>query len=63
MIRRRGEERSLYSWLVLQEKFLRMWIDEALADAPRETDFISKLERHHQWLAEQINALAGKRAA
>lgn len=63
MIRRRGEERSLYSWLVLQEKFLRMWIEEALAAAPRETDFITKLERHHRWLAEQIDALAKQRAA
>lgn len=63
MIRQRGEERSLYSWLILQEKFLRMWIDELVAAAPRETDFIARLEQHHLWLVEQISALSDKRAA
>lgn len=63
MIRQHGEERSLYSWLVMQEKILKMWIDETLAAAPKETDFIAKLERHHAWLAAQIDNLPGKKAA
>ncbi|WDI32201.1 hypothetical protein PUV54_03215 [Hyphococcus flavus] len=63
MIKQHGEDRSLYSWLVMQEKILKMWIDEALATAPRETDFIAKLEHHHDWLAAQIENLSGKKAA
>ncbi|WP_425411056.1 hypothetical protein [Hyphococcus sp.] len=63
MNRTRGEDRSLYSWLTLQEKIIRMWIEETLAAAPRETDFIAKLEAHHRWLAEQIDALSTRKAA
>ena len=63
MIRVHGEERSIYSWLIMQEKILALWIEEALAAAPKETDFIAKLERHHSWLASQIENLDGKKAA
>jgi len=63
MTRTRGEERSLYSWLVMQEKILRLWIEETLATAPPDTGFIAKLEAHHAWLAEQIDAMTSKKAA
>jgi len=63
MIRTHGEDRSLYSWLVLQEKILRLWIEDTLASAPSDTTFIAKLERHRDWLAAQIEQLKNQRAA
>ncbi len=57
MNRTHGEDRSLYAWLVLQEKILRQWIEDTLAVAPSDTSFIAKLERHHHWLAAQIEHL------
>lgn len=63
MIRTHNEERSLMSWLVTQEKVLRLWIDEALATAPADGRFLADLERHHDWLAGQIAALQQQNAA
>ncbi|GJL91334.1 hypothetical protein [Hyphococcus sp.] len=63
MIRTHGEDRNLFSWLVLQEKILRLWIEDTLASAPSDTTFIAKLERHRDWLAAQIEHLKTKRAA
>jgi hypothetical protein len=63
MIRTHAEERSLVSWLVMQEKVLRLWIDEALAAAPVDGRFIAELERHHDWLAVQIERLQHRKAA
>lgn len=63
MIRTHAEERSLMSWLVMQERVLRLWIDEALAAAPVDGRFIAELERHRDWLAGQIDRLEGRKAA
>ena len=63
MNRIRAEERSLLSWLVTQEKVLRLWIDEALAAAPADGRFLADLERHHDWLAGQIAHLKRQNAA
>ncbi len=63
MNRTHGEDRSLFSWLVLQEKILRMWIEDTLAAAPSDTTFIAKLERHRDWLAAQIEHLSNQKAA
>ena len=63
MNRSHGEDRSLFSWLVLQEKILRLWIEDVLAAAPSDTTFIAKLERHHDWLAAQIEYLKKQKAA
>jgi hypothetical protein len=63
MIRTHGEDRSLFSWLVLQEKILRLWIEDTLASAPSDTNFIAKLEQHHDWLAAQIEQLKNQKAA
>ncbi|PQA85799.1 hypothetical protein [Hyphococcus luteus] len=57
MIRSHAEERSLMSWLVMQERVLRLWIEEALADAPADGGFLAELESHHGWLAAQIARL------
>ena len=63
MIRTHAEDRSLMSWLIMQERVLRLWIEEALADAPSDTRFIGELENHHHWLAGQIAQLQHKNAA
>ncbi len=63
MMRWHGEERSLLSWLMMQEKFVALWIDETLSVAPPNGDFIARLETHRRWLAEQIDLLANRRAA
>ena len=63
MNRIRAEERSLLSWLVTQEKVLRLWIEEALAAAPADGRFLAELESHHDWLAGQIARLQDRRAA
>ena len=63
MIRSHAEDRSLVSWLVMQERVLRLWIEEALAAAPADGRFIAELESHHHWLSEQIENLQGKTAA
>lgn len=57
MIIRRGEERSLLTWLTTQERVLALWIEEVLCAAPKNVDFISKLEVHHAWLLDQIEYL------
>ena len=62
MIRTHAEDRTLMSWLVTQEKVLRLWIEEALANAPKDGRFIAELENHHNWLAAQIAQLQ-KRSA
>ncbi len=63
MIRTHSEERSLLSWLVMQERVLRLWIEEALDAAPGDGRFIAELERHHDWLAAQIARLQHRNAA
>jgi hypothetical protein len=63
MIRTHSEERTLLSWLTMQEKVLRLWIEEALSAAPRDSAFVADLESHHDWLAAQIEALKKQRAA
>ncbi len=63
MIRTHAEERSLLSWLVMQERVLRLWIEEALADAPSDGRFLAELESHHGWLAQQIARLQQRNAA
>lgn len=63
MIRSHAEDRSLVSWLIMQERVLRLWIDEALAAAPPDARFVAELERHHVWLAKQIARLQQKKAA
>lgn len=63
MIHTHAEQRSLFEWLTMQERVLRLWIDEAVSAAPSNTDFISRLEVHHTWLLEQIDYVAGRHAA
>ena len=63
MIRSHAEDRSLVSWLIMQERVLRLWIEEALADAPSDERFVAELENHHNWLAEQIARLQERKAA
>lgn len=63
MVRTHTEDGSLMSWLVTQEKVLRLWIDEALAAAPADGRFLAELERHHDWLAGQIARLEQRNAA
>ncbi|WP_375203623.1 hypothetical protein [Hyphococcus sp.] len=63
MIRSHAEERSLISWLIMQERVLRLWIEEALAAAPSDERFISELESHHDWLAQQIARIEKRSAA
>lgn len=63
MIRSHAEERSLMSWLMMQERVLRLWIEEALADAPSDTRFVAELESHHNWLAQQIARIEKRSAA
>ena len=58
-----AEQWSLIEWLIMQEKVLRLWIEEAVARAPANPDFISRLEAHHAWLAEQIDHFAARSAA
>ncbi len=62
MLIERGETRSLYSWLVSQERVMRLWIAE-LAIAPSwDIEFVRKLEEHHQWLLSRIDELAERAA-
>ena len=63
MNRTHGEDRPLFAWLVLQEKILRLWIEDTLAAAPSDTKFITKRELHHEWLAAQIEHLKNQKAA
>lgn len=63
MIRTHSEERTLLSWLTMQERVLRLWIEEALSAAPRDSDLVASLENHHDWLAAQIDRLKRQRAA
>ncbi|WP_375205563.1 hypothetical protein [Hyphococcus sp.] len=63
MIRTHSEDRSLISWLIMQERVLRLWIEEALAAAPADGRFIAELENHHDWLAGQIARLQQRNAA
>jgi hypothetical protein len=57
MIRLHGEDRTLLSWLVTQEKVLRLWIDEALSREISGGDLVAELETHRCWLAAQIERL------
>lgn len=63
MFRTHHEERSLEAWLVMQERVLRLWIEEALGDAPSDGAFVRDLETHHRWLKAQIARLSGADAA
>ena len=63
MIHAHAEQRSLVEWLTTQEKVLRLWIEEAVASAPANADFIRRLEAHHAWLLEQIDYFGARRAA
>lgn len=63
MVHTHAEQRSLVEWLIMQEKVLRLWIEEAVARAPANPDFIGRLEAHHAWLREQINHFAEAQAA
>lgn len=63
MICTHGEERTLLSWLVTQEKVLALWVEDALARAPRDAAFLAELERHHEWLAAQVERLQKREAA
>ena len=63
MIYAHAEQRSLVEWLTTQEQVLRLWIEEAVASAPANDDFIRRLEAHHVWLKEQIDYFATRRAA
>lgn len=63
MIHTHAENRSLVEWLMMQEKVLRLWIEEAVAGVPTNPELISRLEAHHAWLSEQIDYFAARRAA
>ena len=63
MIRQHAEQRSLVSWLIMQEKVTRLWIEEVLAVSPPNDEFLVRLEEHRAWLAEQIDDLTARRAA
>ncbi|WP_428410040.1 hypothetical protein [Hyphococcus sp.] len=63
MICSHAEDRNLVSWLIMQERVLRLWIEEALAAAPADGRFIAELENHHDWLADQIVRLQQRNAA
>lgn len=63
MIHTHAEQRSLVEWLTMQERVLRMWIEEAVAGVPANPEFVTRLEAHHAWLTEQIDYFAGRRAA
>lgn len=58
-----AEQRSLVEWLNMQEKVLRLWIDEAVSAVPANPELINRLEIHHAWLLEQIEYFAGRQAA
>lgn len=62
MLIERGECKPLVSWLIGQEKVLRLWIDEVTAGGGLDLELICKLEKHRVWLSERIDELA-KRAA
>ena len=62
MIIERGETRTLYSWLVSQERVMRLWIREIAAAPTWDVEFVRKLEEHHQWLLSQIDELAQRAA-
>ena len=57
MIIQRGETRSLLSWLINQERVMRLWIDEFGAAATLDADFVRRLEEHHDWLVCRIDEL------
>lgn len=63
MIHTHAEQRPLIDWLIMQEKVLRLWIEEAVANGSGNPEFVSRLEAHHAWLAEQIDYFAARRAA
>ncbi|MEO1135843.1 MAG: hypothetical protein AAFW68_04415 [Pseudomonadota bacterium] len=52
-----GEDRSLLSWLIVQEKVIRMWIEETMNAGSGEQALVENLEAHRSWLAERINEL------
>ncbi len=57
-----GEQRSLISWLISQEKVLRLWIDEVVGSASSDVEFVRKLEEHRAWLSECIHELRERAA-
>ncbi|MEX6632170.1 hypothetical protein [Hyphococcus lacteus] len=63
MIRQHGEDRALVTWLITQEKVLRLWIEDVMARGPKESDLVADLEKHHDWLSSQIDRLCDKKAA
>lgn len=63
MMRAHAEQRSLISWLMTQERVLKLWIDETLAAPPSSPEFLERLEAHHAWLRMQIDELTEQRAA
>jgi len=62
MIIERGEMRSLHSWLVSQERVMRLWIREVAAAPTWDIEFVRKLEEHHKWLLCRIDELAERAA-
>ncbi len=63
MIHAHAEQRSLVEWLTTQEQVLRLWIEESVANAPANPEFVRRLEAHHAWLIEQIDYFAARCAA
>lgn len=52
-----GEAKSILSWLIEQEKVVRLWIDEFTAAGEGEINFVEKLEVHRAWLVDRIEEL------
>ncbi len=52
-----GEQHSLISWLISQERVLRLWIDEVVGSASSDVEFVRKLEEHRTWLSDRIDEL------
>ena len=63
MMRAHAEQRPLLSWLMTQERVLKLWIEETLAAPPPSPEFLERLEAHHAWLCAQIDELTARRAA
>ncbi|WP_411816212.1 hypothetical protein [Hyphococcus sp. DH-69] len=63
MLRQRGEDRALLTWLMTQEKVLQLWIEDVTAHGPKESDLVADLEKHHDWLSAQIDRLSGQKVA
>lgn len=61
MIIEQGESQNIVSWLIGQEKVVRLWIDEMVA-VSADAEFVQKLEDHQEWIAARINELVERTA-